>query len=325
MRPTTLPGDDDPRRVAHAQHRAGHGVFGSSRSCRQWRAGLTAASIRSCRANIAIPRRCPAVEWSWSAHRRPEFSWPTRFGPAAARSCCPPGSTLRVPRRYRGRDIMWWLDRAGILDETEESVYDVEISRQAPSFQLVGRPDHATLNLERLRRAGVLVVGHLSAIDGHRLRFDDDLVKTTAAADAKLASLLSRLDRVADSTGLGGLVDEPEPFEPLWPRVRQRADGPSPEGGRHRQRDLGNRLPPHVLLAEDAAARCAGRAAPSGRRHTLRWCLRDRTAVPTDAQVGLHRRRRCGRARAGGAHCGQTRATAPKLDHDSIHDSVVAV
>ena len=127
------------------------------------------------------------------------------------------GQHLRVPRRYRGRDIMWWLDRAGILDETEESVYDVETSRQAPSFQLVGRPDHATLDLQRLRRAGVLVVGRLTSIDGHRLHFDDDLVKTVAAADIKLASLLSKLDRVAASSGLNGLVDESEPFEPLWP------------------------------------------------------------------------------------------------------------
>ena len=127
------------------------------------------------------------------------------------------GQHLRVPRRYRGRDIMWWLDRAGILDETEDSVYDIETSRQAPSFQLAGRPDHATLDLQRLRRAGILVVGHLRSIDGHRLRFDDDLVKTVAAADVKLASLLLRLDRIVNRSGLGGFVEEPEPFEPLWP------------------------------------------------------------------------------------------------------------
>ena len=127
------------------------------------------------------------------------------------------GQHLRVPRRYRGRDIMWWLDRAGILDDTEESVYDVETSRHAPSFQLVGRADHATLDLQRLRRAGVLVVGRLKAIEQDRLHFDDDLVKTVAAADAKLAGLLSRLDGIAKLGGLGELVEEPEPFEPLWP------------------------------------------------------------------------------------------------------------
>jgi putative flavoprotein involved in K+ transport len=123
------------------------------------------------------------------------------------------GQHLRVPRRYRGRDIMWWLDRAGILDATEESVFDVEASRQAPSFQLVGRDDHATLDLEHLRRAGVVVAGRLMAIAGHRLHFADDLVKTTAAADVKLAGLLSRLD----TTRLDEVVEEPEPFTPLWP------------------------------------------------------------------------------------------------------------
>ncbi len=132
------------------------------------------------------------------------------------------GHHIRVPRRYRARDIMWWLDRAGVLDETEESVYDLETSRQAPSFQLVGRPDHATLDLERLRCAGVVIVGRLLTIAGHRLRFDDDLVKTTVAADAKLASLLSRLDRAADATGLGALVDEPEPFSRCGPRLSAR-------------------------------------------------------------------------------------------------------
>jgi putative flavoprotein involved in K+ transport len=24
---------------------------------------------------------------------------------------------VRAPRTYRGKDIMWWMDRAGVLDE----------------------------------------------------------------------------------------------------------------------------------------------------------------------------------------------------------------
>ena len=33
------------------------------------------------------------------------------------------GLDLRVPRRYLGRDIMWWLERGGFLDFKELSVY----------------------------------------------------------------------------------------------------------------------------------------------------------------------------------------------------------
>ena len=189
-----------PRRVARAHRRAGHRVFGSSRSCRRWHGASTTASFRSSRATTATPPRCPSGGVLVVGASATGIQLADEIQASGRQVVLSAGQHLRVPRRYRGRDIMWWLDRAGILNETEESVYDVELSRHAPSFQLVGRPDHATLDLERLRRAGVLVVGRLTNIDGHRLRFDDDLIKTTVAADVKLASLLSRLDRVADTT-----------------------------------------------------------------------------------------------------------------------------
>ena len=69
------------------------------------------------------------------------------------------GHHTRLPRRYRGRDILWWLDRMGLFDETVDQVYDVEISREQPSLQLVGHPDHVTLDLAGLRERGVRVVG----------------------------------------------------------------------------------------------------------------------------------------------------------------------
>jgi len=122
------------------------------------------------------------------------------------------GHHTRLPRWHRGRDIMWWLDRMGVFDETVDQVYDVEISREQPSLQLVGHPDRLTLDLAGLQARGVHVVGRLLDVDGDIARFDDDLVATTAAADIKLASLLQRIDAFIASRGLE--AEPAPPFEP---------------------------------------------------------------------------------------------------------------
>ena len=50
------------------------------------------------------------------------------------------GGHVRLPRVYRGMDIMWWLDAAGILDERYDEVDDIVRARHVASFQLVGSP-----------------------------------------------------------------------------------------------------------------------------------------------------------------------------------------
>ena len=129
------------------------------------------------------------------------------------------GRHLRLPRVYRGRDILWWLDAMGVFDETGAEVYDLELSRRQPSLQLVGRPDRATLDLPTLERRGVRLVGRALVAEGSIVRFDDDLVAHTAAADARLARVLARVDAFAAASGLDAEVGPPEPFEPfLWPK-----------------------------------------------------------------------------------------------------------
>lgn len=122
------------------------------------------------------------------------------------------GHHTRLPRDYRGADILWWLDRMGIFDETIGQVYDVEVSRDQPSLQLVGHPDRVTLDLAGLRDRGVRVVGRLADLDGTRARFADDLVATVAASDLKLASLLQRIDTFIDAQGLS--APAPHDFVP---------------------------------------------------------------------------------------------------------------
>ena len=73
------------------------------------------------------------------------------------------GGHVRVPRTYRGMDIMWWLDAAGVLDERHDEVDDVTRVRSLPSFQLVGTPERATIDLNALQAIGVRIVGRLAA------------------------------------------------------------------------------------------------------------------------------------------------------------------
>lgn len=125
------------------------------------------------------------------------------------------GRHTRLPRRYRGQDILSWLDRLGILTQDTTSVHNLDVSRDQPSLQLVGRPDHATLDLDTLRQHGVRLTGRLQRIDGRTVHFADDLIGTLAAADVKLATIRTRIDQFIARTGAS--ADGPEPFVPTWP------------------------------------------------------------------------------------------------------------
>ena len=128
------------------------------------------------------------------------------------------GRHTRLPRVYRGRDILWWLDAMGIFDESAEEVFDLAISRTQPSLQLVGRPDRGTLDLPVLQERGVRLVGRVVDAEGSRVSCADDLVAHTVAADARLARLVQRIDVFAARTGLDAELGPPEPFRPfLWP------------------------------------------------------------------------------------------------------------
>ena len=122
------------------------------------------------------------------------------------------GRHTRLPRLYRGRDIMWWMDRMGVLSEPAEAVPDLRRARAQPSLQLVGRPDRRTIDLGTLRSLGVRVFGRAGAVEGASFRFHDDLAETTASAWRRLQRLLARIDAHAGSLGW---TEPPEDIRPL--------------------------------------------------------------------------------------------------------------
>jgi putative flavoprotein involved in K+ transport len=127
-----------------------------------------------------------------------------------------------LPRRHRGRDILWWLDQLGALSQGADAVQDIQRSRHQPSLQLVGRPDHLSLDLAVLHDRGVRLVGRVHDINGHRVSLADDLVATTAAADIKMADTLTRIDQFIATTGVA--ATSPEPFNPTWPLAADTPD-----------------------------------------------------------------------------------------------------
>ncbi len=109
---------------------------------------------------------------------------------------------VRLPRRYRGMDIHWWLERLGILDEHIDHVEDPRKARRTPSLQLVGSPDRRNVGLNELRDAGVEIVGRLAGIADTTLQISGSLANVVRSADLKQERLLQRCDDHAAESGL---------------------------------------------------------------------------------------------------------------------------
>ncbi len=125
------------------------------------------------------------------------------------------GAHTRMPRRYRGMDIMWWLEQIGALSRTIDLVHNPRLARREPSLQLRGGASTDELNLATLNEAGVVITGRLTDADGHRVRFGNDLPVTLAAAETRLERTLAEIDHFIDSAGLEGEVLPRPPVRPV--------------------------------------------------------------------------------------------------------------
>ena len=123
------------------------------------------------------------------------------------------GEHVRLPRTYRGRDIFWWMDAAGVLDERHDEVDDLVRARHVPSPQLIGTPEHRSIDLNTLAELGVQIVGRLCAIQDRVAQFSGGLANTCRLADLKMNRLLNRLDTWADSSE-ADVHDPPQRFDP---------------------------------------------------------------------------------------------------------------
>ncbi len=103
----------------------------------------------------------------------------------------------RPPRRYRGRDYVWWLGVLGLWD----------IAAPAPGTEHVtiavsGAYGGHTMDFRRLAQEGVTLTGRTCAFQDGALEFADDLGANLATGDADYHRLLDLADAYIQRTGL---------------------------------------------------------------------------------------------------------------------------
>ena len=124
------------------------------------------------------------------------------------------GEHIRAPRVYRGRDIEWWMDAAGVLDERYDEIDDINRARSVPSLQLTGSTERRMTDLNALTTIGVKLIGRLAGINDGKAQFSGSLRNLCAMSDLKMNRLLNTIDEWASDNGLDDAVDPPHRFEP---------------------------------------------------------------------------------------------------------------
>ena len=127
------------------------------------------------------------------------------------------GEHVRLPRVYRGRDVLWWMDASGVWDQRYDEVDDLTRARRLPSPQLVGTPERATLDLNALTALGVELVGKWAVLRDGRALFSGGLRNVFSLADLKMNRLLDTFDEWALTSGHDAEFEAPGRFAPTVP------------------------------------------------------------------------------------------------------------
>jgi putative flavoprotein involved in K+ transport len=124
------------------------------------------------------------------------------------------GTAPRVARRYRGKDVVAWLDEMGYYATTVADHPLGEEKRRNVNHYVTGRDGGHDIDLRVFATEGMRLYGRLRSVDGKDLAFDDDLAANLAGADAVAESIKDTIDGFIARSGLD-VPDEPR-RPPVW-------------------------------------------------------------------------------------------------------------
>lgn len=124
------------------------------------------------------------------------------------------GGAPRSPRRYRGRDVVDWLDQMGYYDIPIDKHPQQESVRHKTNHYLTGRDGGREIDLRRFALEGMQLYGRLTHIKGTELEFDGTLKRNLNQADAVAASIKQTIDTFIEKHQIEAPPEAP--YQPLW-------------------------------------------------------------------------------------------------------------
>ncbi|MCG6882781.1 MAG: NAD(P)/FAD-dependent oxidoreductase [Silicimonas sp.] len=112
------------------------------------------------------------------------------------------GRHMPLPRSYRGRDIMAWLDAADILTEARDPSVASARTLTHPSLQLVGGMPRRDISLATLASNDVLPISRVLGAEDSRLLLSGDLGAEIRMAHERADRLLDQIDTFIDAAGV---------------------------------------------------------------------------------------------------------------------------
>ena len=123
-----------------------------------------------------------------------------------------------LPRRVDGRDIVTWLNETTFFD-TPLSALPSPAARRGANLLVTGRRGGHDLHYRTLQAMGVHLLGRLSAVEGRRAYFADDLADSVAFGDARYADIRKLLCEQLPAKGIQAPeLPDPPPFHANPPR-----------------------------------------------------------------------------------------------------------
>ncbi|MDX2100305.1 MAG: MSMEG_0569 family flavin-dependent oxidoreductase [Leptolyngbyaceae cyanobacterium bins.59] len=124
------------------------------------------------------------------------------------------GGAPRSPRRYRGRDVVDWLDQMGYYDLPIDEHPQKEKVRMKANHYLTGRDGGREIDLRQFALEGMKLYGKLKTIAQGKIEFDDDLKQNLDQADAVAASIKKTIDGFIEKNGIDAPLEPP--YQPVW-------------------------------------------------------------------------------------------------------------